>query len=250
MVVDKQYIVIMIIVLFIIIITSFAMYRAFLKKIIREKTRQNLIELEHQKEITRQYISVQESERERIAQALHDDVGNKLNILSLWINNEDTWKNQRSKEVIAQQIPLLIETTRTISQSLYPVNLEKFGLILTIETLISNVDELLPVELFLNTTYKKRSINFEVQIYRIIQECLTNVIKHAQATKMLIHIRDSDTSLALILSDNGQGFNIESLKRGMGLKNIESRIHSINALSKWKSERDKGTRLIIVHQNP
>ena len=66
---------------------------------------------------------------------------------------------------------------------------------------------------------------------------------------MLIHIRDSDTSLALILSDNGQGFNIESLKRGMGLKNIESRLHSINALSKWKSERDKGTRLIIVHQN-
>ena len=250
MVVDKQYIVIMIIVLFIIIITSFAMYRAFLQKNYKEKTRQNLIELEHQKEINRQYISVQESERERIAQALHDDVGNKLNILSLWINNEDTWKNQRSKEVIAQQIPLLIETTRTISQSLYPVNLEKFGLILTIETLISNVDELLPVELFLNSTYKKRSINFEVQIYRIIQECLTNVIKHAQATKMLIHIRDSDTSLALILSDNGQGFNIESLKRGMGLKNIESRIHSINALSKWKSERDKGTRLIIVHQNP
>ena len=75
MVVDKQYIVIMIIVLFIIIITSFAMYRAFLQKIIREKTRQNLIELEHQKEITRQYINVQESERERIAQApLHDDV--------------------------------------------------------------------------------------------------------------------------------------------------------------------------------
>jgi len=70
-------------VLSIIIITSFAVYRAFIQKIIREKSRQHLLELEHQKEISAQYISVQESERQRIAEVLHDDVGSKLNILSL-----------------------------------------------------------------------------------------------------------------------------------------------------------------------
>ena len=83
MVVNIQYIVIMIVVLSIIIITSFAVYRAFIQKIIREKSRQHLLELEHQKEISAQYISVQESERQRIAEVLHDDVGSKLNILSL-----------------------------------------------------------------------------------------------------------------------------------------------------------------------
>jgi signal transduction histidine kinase len=235
----------MIIVLSIIIITSFAVYRAFIQKILKEKSRQHQLELDHQKEISLQYTSVQESERKHIAEALHDDIGNKLNILSLWINNDETWNSPRSKEIITQQIPKLIEATRTISHSLYPVNLEKFGLILTIEALIANVHESLAVQLIVNDTYQKRPLSFEVQVYRIIQEFLSNVIKHAKATKMGIQIRETDSLLAIILSDNGAGFNTDLLQKGMGLNNIDSRIQSINAHSKWKSKKDKGSRLIL-----
>jgi signal transduction histidine kinase len=245
MVVNIQYIVIMILVLSIIIVTSFAVYRAFIQKILREKSRQHQLELDHQKEISLQYTSVQESERKHIAEALHDDIGNKLNILSLWINNDETWNSPRSKEIITQQIPKLIEATRTISHSLYPVNLEKFGLILTIEALIANVHESLAVQLIVNDTYQKRPLSFEVQVYRIIQEFLSNVIKHAKATKMGIQIRETDSLLAIILSDNGAGFNTDLLQKGMGLNNIDSRIQSINAHSKWKSKKDKGSRLIL-----
>lgn len=229
----------------IIILFAFIAYSAFIQKILREKSQQYQLELAHQKEVTLQYTSVQESERKRIAELLHDDIGNKLNILSLWINNEDSLNNKRSREVIKQQIPALIEATRTISHSLYPVNLEKFGLILTLEALISNVNESLPIQLIVNHDYQKRPISFEVQIYRIIQEFLSNVIKHAKASNMLIHIRDTETSLAVILSDNGVGFDNSILKKGMGLKNIDSRIKSINAFSKWKSEKGNGSRLII-----
>ena len=230
----------------IIILFAFIAYSAFVQKILREKSQQYQLELSHQKEVTLQYTSVQESERKRIAELLHDDIGNKLNILSLWINNEDSLNNKRSREVIKQQIPALIEATRTISHSLYPVNLEKFGLILALEALISNVNESLPIQLIVNHDYQKRPISFEVQIYRIIQEFLSNVIKHAKASNMLIHIRDTETSLALILSDNGVGFDNSILKKGMGLKNIDSRIKSINAFSKWKSEKGNGSRLIII----
>jgi signal transduction histidine kinase len=230
----------------IIILFAFIAYSAFIQKILREKSQQYQLELAHQKEVTLQYTSVQESERKRIAELLHDDIGNKLNILSLWINNEDSFNNKRSREVIKQQIPALIEATRTISHSLYPVNLEKFGLILTLEALISNVNESLPIQLIVNHDYQKRPISFEVQIYRIIQEFLSNVIKHAKASNMLIHIRDTETSLAVILSDNGVGFDNSILKKGMGLKNIDSRIKSINAFSKWKSEKGNGSRLIII----
>jgi|TARA_B110000902_G_C14167453_1_gene535514 signal transduction histidine kinase len=230
----------------IIILFAFIAYSAFIQKILREKSQQYQLELAHQKEVTLQYTSVQESERKRIAELLHDDIGNKLNILSLWINNEDSLNNKRSREVIKQQIPALIEATRTISHSLYPVNLEKFGLILTLEALISNVNESLPIQLIVNHDYQKRPISFEVQIYRIIQEFLSNVIKHAKASNMLIHIRDTETSLAVILSDNGVGFDNSILKKGMGLKNIDSRIKSINAFSKWKSEKGNGSRLIII----
>ena len=230
----------------IIILFAFIAYSAFIQKILKEKSQQYQLELAHQKEVTLQYTSVQESERKRIAELLHDDIGNKLNILSLWINNEDSLNNKRSREVIKQQIPALIEATRTISHSLYPVNLEKFGLILTLEALISNVNESLPIQLIVNHDYQKRPISFEVQIYRIIQEFLSNVIKHAKASNMLIHIRDTETSLAVILSDNGVGFDNSVLKKGMGLKNIDSRIKSINAFSKWKSEKGNGSRLIII----
>jgi signal transduction histidine kinase len=230
----------------IIILFAFIAYSAFIQKILKEKSQQYQLELAHQKEVTLQYTSVQESERKRIAELLHDDIGNKLNILSLWINNEDSLNNKRSREVIKQQIPALIEATRTISHSLYPVNLEKFGLILTLEALISNVNESLPIQLIVNHDYQKRPISFEVQIYRIIQEFLSNVIKHAKASNMLIHIRDTETSLAVILSDNGVGFDNSILKKGMGLKNIDSRIKSINAFSKWKSKKGNGSRLIII----
>lgn len=211
----------------------------------KEKSLQYQLELDHQKEVALQFTIVQENERKRIAEALHDDVGNKLNILSLWINNEDTLNNNKSKKIISQQIPELIEATRTISHSLYPVNLEKFGFMDTLEALITNVNDSLTIQLILKYDYQERIISFELQLYRIIQEFLSNVIKHAKASIMTIYIRDTKDSLALILSDNGIGFDTNELQKGMGLQNIDSRIKSINGICKWKSVQNKGTRLLI-----
>ena len=147
----------MIIVLSIIIIFAFVAYRTFIQKILKEKSLQYQLELDHQKEVALQFTLVQENERKRIAEALHDDVGNKLNILSLWINNETTWNNNKSKKIISQQIPELIEATRTISHSLYPVNLEKFGFMDTLEELITNVNDSLTIQLILKYDYKATS---------------------------------------------------------------------------------------------
>jgi signal transduction histidine kinase len=229
-----------------IIVFAFMAYRAFVQKIIREKNRLHQRELTHQKEISEQYVIVQESERKRIAELLHDDVGNKLNVLSLWLNNEDTWNNKRSKEIVTEQIPQLIDATRTISHALYPVNLERLGLLITLEELISNIDHSLSLQLIVNHAYHKRPVSFEVQIYRIIQEFLSNVIKHSRATEMSIQIRDTTNALAIVLGDNGIGFEKKSLKNGMGLKNIESRLQSIHAFFKWKSKEYKGCKLIII----
>lgn len=235
----------MIIILSIIIIFAFVGYRTFVQKILKEKSLQYQLELDHQKEVALQFTIVQENERKRIAEALHDEVGNKLNILSLWVNNEDTWNNNKSKKIITQQVPELIEATRTISHSLYPVNLEKFGFMDTLEALITNVNDSLTIQLTLKYDYQERIISFELQLYRIIQEFLSNVIKHAKASIMTIYIRDTKDSLALILSDNGIGFDIDELQKGMGLQNIDSRIKSINGICKWKSVQNKGTRLLI-----
>lgn len=237
--------IVMIIIISIIIIFAFMAYRIFIQKILKEKSLQYQLELDHQKEVALQFTLVQENERKRIAEALHDDVGNKLNILSLWVNNEDTWNNIKSKKIITQQVPELIEATRTISHSLYPVNLEKFGLLHTLDELMANIADSLSIQLILKYDYQPRAISFELQLYRIIQEFLSNVIKHAKATSMMIYIRDTKDVVTLILSDNGIGFDIDELQKGMGLQNIDSRIKSINGICKWKSVQNKGTRLLI-----
>ena len=245
MLVDVEHIIAFIIVLIIILVVALFAYRAFIYRLLKEKNIQYQQELAHQKEVAEQYTHALESERKRIAQVLHDDVGNKLNILSLWINNEDTRNNERSKEIIAQQIPTLIESARTISHSLYPADLEKFGLVFAIEALIANVHTSLPIQLIITHTYREKPISFELQLYRIIQEFLSNVIKHANASTMFIYIRDTACSFSCILSDDGVGFDVENPQKGMGLTNIEARLSAVNAHFKWKSCKNKGTKLII-----
>jgi len=204
------------------------------------------MDIHHQKEISFQYAAGQEEERKRIAELIHDDIGSKLNVLTLWINNEETWNDPRSKEVISTQIPALIDSAREISHALYPTILEKFGLLLTLEGLVSNIEGSLSVQLVCNHNYNPRPIAIEIQIYRIVQEFLSNVIKHANASEMNILIRDSKKGLTIVLSDNGDGFDADLKSNGMGLRNVESRVNSISAFSVWKNKADSGSYLLII----
>lgn len=177
---------------------------------------------------------------------IHDDIGNRLNILSLWLNNLDTKGDELIKKNIYGQMSSLIDASRSISHSLYPVNLESVGFVLYVEELIANLSHKINISMQVMPGYEKKDIFVEVQLYRIIQEFTTNVIKHSTATDVWIYIRDYPNDMAVIISDNGQGFDYDKVKKGMGIKNIESRIKSMNAVHKWKSTLNKGTRLIII----
>lgn len=236
----------MLIIVLIIIITFILLaYRSFVKRIVAEKDAQLLAEIDHQKELTLENIKGQEDERKRIAISVHDDIGNRLNILSLWLNNLDTGNSEETRKIITTQITELVDSTRNISHSLYPVNLEKLGLILYLQELVTNLSSRINVELHIDPTYEKKDNFTEVQIYRVIQEFTSNVIKHSHAEEISIYIRRHNKYLTLILSDNGQSFNYKSAKKGMGLKNIESRIISLKGFYKWKNKIGKGSRLII-----
>ena len=140
----------------------------------------------------------------------------------------------------------LIDAARSISHSLYPVNLESVGLVLYVEELITNLSHKINISLQVMPGYEKKDLFVEVQLYRIIQEFTTNVIKHSTATDLWIYIKDYPENMAVVISDNGQGFDYEQVKKGMGIKNIESRIKSMNATHKWKKTfLHKGSRLII-----
>lgn len=205
--------------------------------------------MEHQKELTLENIKGQEDERKRIAVSVHDDIGNRLNILSLWLNNLEPENQEASKKVITSQITELIDSTRNISHSLYPVNLEKLGLVLYLQELVTNLSHNINLILNIDSNYEKKDNFTEVQIYRVIQEFTTNVIKHSNADEVIVYIRNHEKYLTMILSDNGQSFDYNKASKGMGLKNIESRITSVKGFYKWKNTIGKGSRLIINISN-
>ncbi len=223
-------------------------YKFFIDRILKEKEVQHQVEIQYQKQLVLENTKAQEEERKRIAVMVHDDLGNKLNILSLWLHNLEI-EDKNVEKTISTQISELIDSTRGISHTLYPVNLEKLGLLLYIQELITNLSQKININLVVPSEYTRRNIFTDVQIYRIIQEFTTNVIKHSTATEMEIYIKNSPKSIALIISDNGQGFDYESAKKGMGLKNIESRIQSLNAIFKWKNILGKQSRLIVKINN-
>lgn len=221
-------------------------YRAFITRIIKEKNVQHEAEVLHQKKLVLENIKAQEEERKKIAVMIHDDIGNRLNILSLWLNNLDTQGDELIKNNIYNQMSSLIDAARSISHSLYPVNLESVGLVLYVEELITNLAHKINISLQVMPGYEKKDLFVEVQLYRIIQEFTTNVIRHSTATDLWIYLKDYPENLAVVISDNGQGFNYEEVKKGMGIKNIESRIKSMNATRKWKKTfLHTGSRLII-----
>ena len=232
----------MVIIIFFILLA----YKFFIDRIIKEKNLQYQAEINHQKQLALENSKTQEEERKRMAILIHDDIGNRLNILSLWIHNLDVNNKEASEKVISKQISDLIDSARSISHSLYPVNLEKLGLVLYIEELITNLSNKIKILLYVSPEYQKKDVFTEVQIYRIIQEFTTNVIKHSAAAEMSIYIKDNRKNRTVILSDNGESFDYQNARKGMGLKNIESRIKSVDALYKWKNTIGKGSRLIII----
>lgn len=231
------------------IVCSFLVHRRILKRLLNAEKAKSSIEIQHQKNILKTIINAQEAERKRIARLVHDDIGNKINILSVWLNNPDVWNNERSKEIVMNQIPSLATATRNISHELYPVDIENIGFFATLEELAMNVSVSLQVELVAQSVYKEQELATEIQLFRIVQEFVNNVLKHAKARKLTFYMKHLPHSFAIVFADDGVGFDVNSIKKGMGLENIESRIRSLNATFKWKSELGKGTRLIILIPN-
>lgn len=228
---------------FLLTVAILLFYMRYRRNILHQKYLLQETELAHQKALLQTVLEAQEEERKRIAVSLHDDTGNRLNILSLLLENMAAG-NAPSVD-INQYVAELISSVRSVSHSLYPVNLERLGLLLYTEELVGLLQEKLTVLFYVTGTYKKRETLVEVQLFRVIQEFSSNVIKHAEATRLDIHLRESKRGLALILSDDGRGFDVEKARRGMGLKNIQARMESLDASYKWKSRPGKGARLLL-----
>jgi signal transduction histidine kinase len=135
-----------------------------------------------------------------------------------------------------------------MAHSLMPKAISDFGLKDAVLSLVDNLQlsHDLKINAYLNIQ-NRFTPKIETNLFRIIQEALNNIIKHAKAKSIFIHLLDKDGNLSLTIEDDGIGFaqNTSSYKEGIGLKNIENRTYYLNGKCTIESKPGKGTLILI-----
>ena len=203
-------------------------------------------------------IQVQEAEQKRISREIHDDLGQSLvtsKILMQSLAEEINLRNSDLKEKCEKLInyqDTIIEKAQDIASSLRPIVLQEYGLTAAIKIMIDEFKYKKGLKIepqfcqMDNLKFQSEPIN----IYRIIQESLTNIIKHAKATKVDVTFKKNESSLSIIIKDNGRGFSVNKTEKlrqsaGLGLSTMEERARLLGGDIRINTSVDKGTEVFL-----
>lgn len=198
------------------------------------------------KEFTNALMLAQEEERKKIARDLHDGIGQSLLLIKKQMekSNETTAINQ---EMISETL----EEVRSLSRDLHPFQLEKFGLTATIEEMIQKVQT--NTNLFISKDITNIdeyiSKSSSIHIFRTVQEALSNIIKHAEATAAKVTIEIEQESILVTIMDNGKGFDTEltvAKSKSLGLKTMNERMAAIDARFNIENGDNNGTVVSLI----
>lgn len=231
----------------------FFFFVTYQKRLLNKQLELNLVKQQQQEEIIRNTIRAQEKERKRIAQDLHDEVGAMLSVVKLNVGRIEKKSEEEKAKALATETKTylddVITQVRRISRALLPPSLEKLGLFHALEELANwvNKADSLKIVCWKSGEQYRFDSRKELAIFRVVQELINNAIKHSGASVVNVKARFSDGGMAVSVSDNGKGFDIEEkMNTGLGLKNLESRTEIAGARFKMRSEPGKGTTAIIV----
>ncbi len=200
---------------------------------------------EKQELFSQQLIEKIEEDRSRISMDLHDDIGQSLSMLKSKIASVKTESGEDEK-ILESGLSRVIEQTREISRSLYPSYLEKIGLVRSVASLSENVQSSTGIECSFEITDKVEdlSLNVKTHLYRILQECTNNTIKHSGATALKISIIEKNGEFTMIYQDNGSGFGSKQQK-GLGILSMKERAKIINGTVSFDDKGNKSFKLVL-----
>ncbi|MBT0607799.1 ATP-binding protein [Aequorivita echinoideorum] len=194
-----------------------------------------------QEKFSQELIVSQESERRRISKDLHDGIGQQL----LLIKNKLIDSNDIETK---KMVDLTIEEVRTISRDLHPFHLQELGITKAIEYTINLIDE--NTNLFISAEIDNIDNIFskeeEMNIYRIVQESLSNILKHAKAEAGKVSIKKFRNNILISIRDNGAGFDFNEKfqdVKSLGLKTLLERTRFLRGQMKVTSKKETGTLL-------
>ncbi|QLC65808.1 sensor histidine kinase [Flavobacterium sp. LPB0248] len=208
----------------------------------------NSILKEQELELIKASISGQDKERQRISQELHDSIGGNLAAIKLQVNHLNP-SNFSNIQNISYQLDETYQQVRNLSHTLLPKKFNQNKFLEVLESYLSNISDASKIKISC-IPYPKKEINeldenIQVEIFKIIQELLTNTIKHAKASEIEIQLNYIENILNLLFEDNGIGFETQNDIKGIGLANIENRINKLNGSFIIDSKLKRGTIINI-----
>src|ERR1044072_658743 len=232
------------------------------KQVIQHKLALRDKDLELQRERLVAVLQGQEQERKRIAEDLHDEVGAQLSVLKLNLGQlsqhlkTGNGEAERLKET-KEFTDTIIQHLRFISQSLHPQALDNLGLSHALDSFCSLMNKNKQVEIAFKTSGNGHLVDREkaLNVYRVVQELMNNILKHAQASEVLITYHSTPSLLSIDVEDNGNGRLLDSLDQSrrktgsLGLKNIESRLNIIGGSINFAKRTPTGTVAQIRVEN-
>ncbi len=249
---DSVFVVLIVALVLLIVIVLLSQQRQKAIAQLREKERalhlQKVDDLLKKQEITSlvSYLSGQDEERQRIAQDLHDRLGSILTATKLYFNSDDNG-NGAVRDKANALLDSAVTEVREISHNMMSGTLSKFGLIQALEELAETVSKSGHTKMqFIAHKVGRYPGKVEITIYRVIQELVSNTLKHAGASEITAQVSQLGNELTVIMEDNGRGFDRQTaLKNGIGLMNVESRVASLNGTVHIDSGKGSGTTITI-----
>ncbi len=201
-------------------------------------------------------VKAQEDEQARLARELHDGAGQTLTSLLIRLKvlekQSTTTSLRRDLSDLCQDVSEIIEQLRGISYRLRPSILEEFGLVVAIQTLVEDMTEAAGIESDCRLQLGDRRLPFEIEstLYRIAQESLTNVIRHAQADWIQVELTALPYAICLRVEDNGVGFDPDNIKNGserprLGLLGMQERVEMLGGSLLVQSAPGGGTSVQV-----
>ncbi len=199
-------------------------------------------------------VATQEQERRRISRDLHDDVGIKLSALKLYLSSLHDKSSETKNEAIAsltqnseRLIGDVMNDVRHLLHNLSPMVLDEFGFIEAVHGIADKINEAGQIHIQLIAFGMERRLprDYELALYRITQELINNILKHAHAKQVTLQIGQRDNTLIIMMEDNGIGFNTQNQTEGYGLHNLAARTKLMKGVMKIDSQEGKGTSVYI-----
>jgi signal transduction histidine kinase len=199
----------------------------------------------------RRAVEGQELERRRLARELHDETGQALTSILLGLRALEEAKNREGTKAAVRALRELVVATlqdvRRLAVELRPTALDDFGLTAALERLADNFSEQsgIAIELEAGLGHERLPSDIETVLYRLVQEALTNVVKHAHAQHVGIVVRRKEGVVTAVIEDDGRGFEDGKGEGGLGLVGMRERVALVNGRFRIESAANAGTTLLV-----